>query len=119
MCNQVTKPLFAFFRSNFTRPNLLVKGPSGHWDLTATFARIEAQYGSRTQCDEAEANRRRAQKELIKLKCVRYAISGWQEGEDNDTAEHWLLPDASELDSHYYTAFTDPEVLKDFGEQNA
>lgn len=114
MCNQVTKPLFAFFQSNFVTPNLLVKGPSGHWDLTATFARIELRYGSKTEATPEELLRRRAQKEEVKLKCVRYAISGWQEGEDNSTAEHWLLPEVSEHDREYYTAFTDPEVLKDF-----
>jgi|SRR6266850_1528014 len=113
MC-EIKKPIYSYFKSNFTKPNLMIVGPAGIWDLTATFAKIEAQYGSRTQCDEKEVLRRRAQKEQIKLQCIRYAISGWQENEDNDMAEHWLLPDHAEADAEYYTAFTDPEVLKDF-----
>lgn len=115
MCNDTAPKVIAYFASNFVRPNLIVDGPYGRFDLTATFASIELSYGSKTECDEKETLRRRAAKEALKLECVRWAISGHEEGDTELTAKYWLLPEYPAHKEGCYTAFTDAETLESFG----
>lgn len=101
--------VIAFFQSNWSAPNLLVKGPHGNYDLTATFANIELNYGSKTVCDEEEAKNIRADKEKLKLECVRWVIAGAEENDNEHRAEYWLLPPFPAYKEGCYTAFS-PKV---------
>lgn len=90
MCNDVRT--VAYFMSNWETPNLIVRGPAGTYDLTATLANIEQCYGSKTQADATELHRRRAQKEKLKLRCIKYAISGPETDEEQTEVSYWMMP---------------------------
>lgn len=111
--------VWSYIQSNFTMPNLIVTNV-GRFDLTATFAHIEYGYGSRTECDEAEAKRRRAAKEQLKLLCVQYAYNGPDENdpEGNERALMWLRPHLPNgvTPSIDYTRFTPDNCMVVGGE---
>lgn len=106
MCNETARTTVAYFLTNWETPktpNLIIKGPNGEFDITATMAHIEKGYGSKTKCDEKEAERRRANKELLKIRCLKVMISGADDEQEYMDVSTWLLPrKPTDLESYVY-----------------